>query len=207
MSEHPASVHVEIAELREEVDSLRVEVSRLRRGIAEVKAEQSLAAQRRELDSVSESGYSLVSEADYSYRGGQSSREASSITPVAAPSSPGLVSEQSGVGERCVLSWAERENIADGIGLFLARSLAGAHRGSSGRDKIPLQSRLWIICRDFNGQIYSPVKVVRSWSSCKILCKPGPTPGDSVFVGVPSEREARRIVATAGLRFPQAIEP
>eukprot|EP00435_Cladocopium_sp_Y103_P061520 s652_g23.t1 len=38
-----------------------------------------------------------------------------------------------------------------------------------------------------------PCKVVRSWSACKLLCKPSNNEcGDSVFVGLPSEREARR---------------
>ena len=48
------------------------------------------------------------------------------------------------------------------------------------------------------------VKLVRSWSSCKALMKP---PGDSIFVGLPSEREARRVVYSAGLEWPQVIEP
>ena len=107
----------------------------------------------------------------------------------------------------CHLSWLEREAICDQIGKFLARSISGGFRGASGRDRIPFPSRLWIIVRDFAGQIYTPVKVVRSWTSCKVLCKPCSNEcGDSVFVGVPSEREARRVVATAELEWPAVIE-
>jgi hypothetical protein len=107
----------------------------------------------------------------------------------------------------CHLSWLEREAICDQIGKFLARSISGGFRGASGRDRIPLPSRLWIIVRDFAGQIYTPVKVVRSWTSCKVLCKPCNNEcGDSVFVVVPSEREARRVVAAAELEWPAVIE-
>ena len=102
----------------------------------------------------------------------------------------------------------KREEVADEVGLFLARAISGSHRGTSGRSKLPIASTLWIIVRDFHGQIYDPVKVVRSWASCRLLCKPdNRSCGDSVFVGLPSEQECRRAVAVAGLSWPQAIEP
>ena len=105
------------------------------------------------------------------------------------------------------LTWLEREEICDQIGRFLARSISGGHRGASGRDKIPLPSRIWIVVRDYAGQIYTPVKVVKSWTSCKVLCKPtNHECGDSVFVGLPSEREARRVVQAAQLTWPAVIE-
>ena len=123
-------------------------------------------------------------------------------TPVThPPSTPST--EVSAVG----LSWLQREAICDEIGQFLHRCISGGFRGTSNRSKIPLPSRLWIIVRDYAGQIYSPVKVVRSWTSCKLLCKPNNHEcGDSVFVGLPSEREARRTVQAAGLLFPSVIE-
>ena len=104
------------------------------------------------------------------------------------------------------LSWAEREDIADQIGRFISRCLQGQHRGTSGRDLNPLPSRLWLVARDFEGQIYSPIRVFKSWGSCRNLCKRYEDPGDSVFVGVPSEREARRVVIAAGLDWPAVIE-
>ena len=209
-----SSLQLEVSELREEVDSLRVELGRLLRVVAELRVE--LAGRHRgDLDTISESNYSFVSEEGSNYPSErQSERETSrfsttSVGSGAAPGSPGLVTETHS-GPPCVLSWAQREAIADGVGKFLHRALSGDHRQSSGRDRIPLQSRLWVICRDYAGQIYTPVKVVRSWSSCRELCKPRGAPGapgDSVFVGLPSEREARRAVAAAGLVWPQAIEP
>ena len=60
------------------------------------------------------------------------------------------------------LTWEDRETIAVQIGEHLARCVAGEHRGTSVRDKIPLGSKLWIVVRDYVGQSYTPVKVIRS---------------------------------------------
>lgn len=109
-------------------------------------------------------------------------------------------------GPTAALSWAEREEIAEGIGRFFTRCLQGQHRGSSGRDRNPLPSRLWLVARDFEGQVYTPVRVFRSWGSCKNICKRFEDTGDSVFVGVPSEREARTVVRAAGLIWPGVLD-
>ena len=47
-----------------------------------------------------------------------------------------------------VLSWETRDQIADQIGGFIARSVAGGHRGLSGRERNPLPSRLFVVVRD-----------------------------------------------------------
>jgi hypothetical protein len=65
-----------------------------------------------------------------------------------------------------------------------------SHRGASGRDLNPLPSRIWVVVRDYAGQIYTPVRVFRSWGSCKILVKHFEDVGDSLFCGFPSERGA-----------------
>ena len=99
------------------------------------------------------------------------------------------------------LSWARREEIADGIGLWARRALDGQNRGSSGRDLNPLQSRLWIVFRSIEGEDFNPPLVYRSWTGAKALVKRGPETGGSVFVGVPSEREAIRVVRFSGLEW------
>ena len=183
------SLRVEVAELREEVESLRVEVGRLRRSLSELRL---IVQGVGEVDRVSESSFAVVAE----------QRE--------IPVAPLPLAETGGAGRAassCGLSWGERESIAEQIGGYLVRSLAGNHRGSSGRDRIPLASRFYIIVRDFTGHVFSPVKVVRSWSSCQRLVKRGSDIGESIFVGVPSEREAQKVVSSAGLTFPQVIEP
>ena len=158
----------------------------------------------RETSEGSEDSYSVVSEYPASSCAvGAAPAEATSGSVVNRATSP----QSSVVTPPCVLSWREREEIADQIGHFIARPVAGVHRGPSGRDKVPLPSRLWVVIRDYAGQIYSPVKVVRSWSSAKLLVKKGQDCGDSIFIGFASEREGRRSMAVAGLNWPQVIEP
>ena len=82
-----------------------------------------------------------------------------------------------------VKSWDSLDLVgaSDCIGRFIINCLEGRHRGNIGREEIPLASRLWIIVRDHSGLIYTPVKVVRSWASCKLLVKPrGVDLGDSI---------------------------
>ena len=109
-------------------------------------------------------------------------------------------------GDRAVLNWTQRDQIAEGVGKFLARALRGDHRGPSGRDANPLASRLWIVCRSISGVEYNPVRVFRTWTLAKELVKRGPSAGDSVFVGLPSQREAKLAVQCAGLSWPETIE-
>ena len=195
-------------ELEDEVADLKAEVRKAWRVIRELRAaftpgEESQSESRSHSDSRAaqprspSASYSVSSPSpDRRGEGLQSvpeTRGSSTAYPSTAPGS---------------LTWLEREAICDQIGRFLARSISGDHRGTSGRDKIPLASKLWVVVRDCSGQIYTPVKVVRSWTSCKVLCKPSNNEcGDSVFVGLPSEREARRVVQAAQLDWPCAIEP
>ena len=69
-------------------------------------------------------------------------------------------------------SWAFRHQVARQIGEFLRRAVAGDHRQSSGRDQLRgLQSRLYIIVRDYSGKTTtSPVRVTPKFSRVKELC-------------------------------------
>ena len=207
MNQEFRALQLEVVDLREEVEGLRGELARLRRAVTSLRAGDPLSSVR-ESDWESEDSYSLVSEA-----GGAASVVSSgyqsttplqtplrSPTPQRAPQLP-VAPLQSGI------TWKEREVIAEQVGGFLARAISGVHRGTSGRERNPLPSRLWIIVRDYAGQIYTPVKVVRSWSSAQLLVKRGTQCGDAVFVGLPSEREGRRAVECAGLVWPDVIEP
>ena len=124
--------------------------------------------------------------------------------PVRSPSvaSSEGASVEGASGTQSVPSWLQREEICDQIGAFLLRSLSGDHRASSGRDLIPLASRIWIVVQDIEGNRYNPVRVFRSWSATKALVKRGSEVGDSIFIGLPSEREARRVVHSATLQWP-----
>ena len=205
MNDSLGDLRDEVAALSEEVTSLREELVRVRRNFAKLQrlVESRVPVVDRDLDSISESGYSFVSEEVQPQTAGGHSYPASSPSP-----SRSVASRESSQELVAGITWKQREAVADEVGLFLARAISGQHRGTSGRSKVPIASTLWIIVRDYAGQIYDPVKVVRSWGSCRRLCKPdNRSCGDSVFVGLPTEGECRRAVAIAGLSWPQAIEP
>ena len=103
---------------------------------------------------------------------------------------------------RCTLSWEEREAICDEIGAFVLRGLRGEHRGASGRDQISLPSRLWLVFRNYDGEDLDPVVVCRTFGECRRLTKLGDQLGDSLFVGLPSEREAHLVCSRAGVSWP-----
>ena len=98
---------------------------------------------------------------------------------------------------------AERRAVATSIGLFFARCLAGQPRGASGRDKIQLPSKVYVLCKDHSGRVYSPVVIFDQFSRIKPLVKPRGECGDSVFAGFPTHWEARIAVAAAGLVWPE----
>ena len=100
---------------------------------------------------------------------------------------------------RASQTWLEREIICDEIAEFIKRCLGGDYRGSSGRDRIHLPSKIWLVFKDYEGLEYRPVRVCRTWAACKELVKKAGSAGDSVFVGLPSEREACRVAGRSGV--------
>ena len=98
-----------------------------------------------------------------------------------------------------------RLQVAEGVGRFLARALAGQARGTSGRDRLSLASRLYIVCRNARGETYSVPLVLNSFARVKELCfvgGRGSDPGESIFVGLPSQAEVRFALSAAGLPCP-----
>ena len=189
----------EIEVLKEDHKALEEEVRRLRRALAGLRATDR------------PSGYP-ESEGSYSYVGSLAGGGAS-----VAPSSParsfgsadgrsagGSVAPSAATGGVGPISWPAREEIADNIGLWIRRCLNGENRGTSGRDRNPLQSRYWIVVKSIEGEIYNPPLIYKTWSGAKGLVKRGAETGDSIFVGVPSEREVIRVVRFAGLDLPGA---
>ena len=96
----------------------------------------------------------------------------------------------------------ERRSIARDAGRFLARALQGDHRGTSGRERLKLQSRVYILAKDIGGQVYEPVKIFRSFAAIQPLVKHGFSCGESVFIGLPTIWEAKEAVRSAGLTWP-----
>ena len=196
MDQELQALRNEVEVLKEDQKALEEEVRRLRRAFAGLRAPDRQVGYPE-----SEGSYSFV--------------EGAAVRSSIAPSSPARSVDS--VGTRSFAasgastggpaatglpqSWARREEIADGIGLWARRALSGENRGSSGRDQNPLQSRLWIVFRSIEGEDFNPPLVYRSWTGAKALVKRGPETGGSVFVGIPSEREAIRIVRLAGLEW------
>lgn len=207
----------EVRDLREELEGLRSEVSRLRRALADLRlggeSTYSRSDSRRAIEEESEDSYSVVSEAASRAASFQPlARVAPTSAPVQTTSLPASSASLAAAGTtsvpsgRPVLSWDERLAIADQIAGFIERSLAGTNRGNSGREKNPLQSRYWVVIRDYCGQIYSPVKVFTNWTGAKTLVKKGHDCGDSIFIGFPTEQEGKRSVEGAGLLWPAYFE-
>ena len=206
----------EVGDLRDEVDSLRSELSRVRRAVTDLRLggdySESRSDSRRAIEEESEDSYTVVSES-FSRSGAVGHRPQQAASPIrpatSLSSSPTPDSAAAGIGggyNKPVLSWEERFAIVDQISGFIERSLAGDHRGTSGREKIPLQSRYWVVIRDYAGQIYTPVKVFTQWGSAKSLVKRAQDCGDSIFIGFPSEQEGKRAIEGAGLRWPARFE-
>lgn len=127
-------------------------------------------------------------------RAAASSETASTAFEVVEPAS------STGTG---TLTWAFRERVAREIGGFLRRSLDGRDRGASGRHQLgDLQSRIYIVVRDIEGNVFNPPRLEDRFFRVRALCQRGNDWGDSIFIGLPSRREALIAVAAAGLLQP-----
>ena len=133
------------------------------------------------------------------------SQSGSAPLPSASQSGSALLPSASQSGSALLpLSEAERLLIAQEAGRFLRRCLNGEIRGTSGRERIGLSSRYYILIRDYVGHFYNPVEVHRTFATIKPLVKRGSDCGTSVFIGWPSLQEAKACVAAAELTWPDA---
>ena len=128
-------------------------------------------------------------------------------TPTASPARSPLVASSSTSAPPAGSSAAPcRQQVADEIGAYFKRCLSGDNRGSSGREKVNLANRIYVIVRDAADKVYNPVLVQTSWRDTQPLVTLGPGPGkqfgDSIFVGFPTKWEAKRAVSAAGLSWP-----
>ena len=95
-----------------------------------------------------------------------------------------------------------RTEAAEETGRYFLRCLEGSRRGLSGRERVKLGNRVYVLIRDINGVGDDPVRVIYTYSELKPLVSRGSTFGDSIFAGFASKWEARIAVATAGFRWP-----
>ena len=105
-------------------------------------------------------------------------------------------------GSGAVPSREERLQVAREIGGFFKRALAGDHRRSSGRDKVPLPSVIYVVLRNFEGQAFTTPQIFTEFRAVSRLCKRGSGCGESVFAGFPSKWEAEAAILAAGFPSP-----
>eukprot|EP00438_Fugacium_kawagutii_P016860 Skav219692 [mRNA] locus=scaffold817:180989:181513:+ [translate_table: standard] len=116
--------------------------------------------------------------------------------PVRAENSASVVQASDAAGRRV---------LAEGIGGFLRRCLNGESRGSSGRDRLLLQNRVWVVLAGFDGRPLSEPRVETSYAPVRELCKRGPDCGRSIFVGLATKWEARIALEAAGVSIPSSL--
>lgn len=92
----------------------------------------------------------------------------------------------------------ERLVILRRISDWLLRSLAGEHRGSSGRDGLAGPSRYYVVARDISGRVYRFFRVVSPWSEAERLVKTGSSSGDSIYIGLPRWEDVQQIGELSG---------
>lgn len=166
--------------------ALLQELQQLRRDLSDIASRVlALETQVGLLQESSSSGNNLT----VNYLGGAAypTETSSTAASTAAPATP------------------DRREVAVEIGHFIRRRLDGFTVGESGRSKIRLQSRVYVVARDFSGKVLDPVRVFSTVAAFQHLVKrEGATTvsDESIFVGFPSTWEAKVAVETAGLRYP-----
>ena len=163
--------------MRASIDTLHVRLGNLEERLEEIREAEEERAERR---SSAAGEISRGSQVEESTIWSQISSVGSSVTVIDPEDRAG------------------RERLAADIGRWIRRALAGEFRGSSGRDRLRLQNRLYLVFSDFEGVPLTPPLLVDRFSEVKRLCKRGSDCGRAVFVGVASKWEAEIIFREAG---------
>ena len=182
MSEEDNRLLAEIEALRSSVEALRLQVVAVERRVRNVEQGSSRSI----------SGYSVVSESARGSEAGGASVGASSQGGVS-------------VGPIDPTSQTARAALAEEIGRFLRRCVEGVFRGSSGRDRLSLQSRLYIVVADYEGETYDPPLYYTAFAGVRSRCKQGSLCGRSIFVGFASQWEARVALRAGGFSLPAEL--
>ena len=174
----------EVLRLRAEVSDLRALVAALERRVSALEGAE---------------GFEVVEEAPRAFNS----------QPATPARLPGPSSRTALAASPTVASAAEleprdpvRAAAAADVGRFLARACAGENRGASGRDRIQLASRYYIVLAGFDGIVFEEARVFSKFGPVKSLCKRGPDAGRSIFIGLPSQWEVSIALRTAGYSWP-----
>ena len=140
------------------LERLEAEVSFLRREVQELRALLGVASndsyELLQPDSLPASGpFSPAARAVHSVPDRASasiatpSRATSSVPPTTLGETDPLPGLATPTAEGRPLPRSERDRACVQIGRFISNSLAGRHRGASGRDLLPQGSKYWLVCR------------------------------------------------------------
>ncbi|CAL1137652.1 unnamed protein product [Cladocopium goreaui] len=66
-----------------------------------------------------------------------------------------------------------RAALAKELGQFLRRCLSGEHRGTSGRDRLRLQNRFYIVCADYHGKVLPEPLFLDNFASSLLVSETG----------------------------------
>ena len=100
---------------------------------------------------------------------------------------------------------AGRTALAREIGGFLRRSLEGGYRGSSGRNRLRLQSRLYVALSDHTNTAFAEPRVFYRLSDLRSSVFFRGNPGEATFIGFASQWEARVALGEAGVAVPASL--
>ena len=105
------------------------------------------------------------------------------------------------------LNWEQRLALAGDTGDYLRNALTGTITDKPAKGRHSLPNRVYILVRDVNGTEYTnPVRVFRAFKDLEPLVKKQGSFKDSVFVGLPSQREAQAAVGQAEFVWPATLE-
>ena len=95
-----------------------------------------------------------------------------------------------------------REEAARQTGRFFDRALRGVTRGPSGRERVNLANRCYVLVRDRHNIVHDPVIVFQRFSDLRPHVSQNGGFADSIFAGFSSAWEAEIATHTAGLAYP-----
>ena len=110
----------------------------------------------------------------------------SGYTVVSAPVGGASGAVVTGTGPIDPTSDSARRELAEEIGRFLRRCVQGFFRGSSGRDRLALQSRLYVVIADYQGNNFDPPLYFSAFAPVRSHCKEGSCCGRAIFIGFDS---------------------
>ena len=182
--------------------ALLAEIQSLRQDLAALSS-RVLALETRRSEPAASTPVSLSSPITVNYGGGPLPEVPP--LPAVGPSAEAATQRPVSPSSAADYTQEERAEIAREIGQFFRRALRGEHRGESGRQRLKLSSRIFVLVRDIRGNTYNPVRIFDNFSAINPFVKENGLCGDSIFVGLPSQWEARVAVAEAGLEWPADV--